>query len=87
MNTVQIADAIGYIAAVIGIFTFLPQVIKCWQTKHTKDISLLTYSLLTIGAGLWTIYGLLLGAIPIILVNAVIGALSLFMVVLKLKYG
>ena len=87
MNTVQIADILGYTAAGIGIIMFLPQTFQCWKTKNTKAISFLTFSLLSVVAVIWTVYGILLRAYPIILVNSFIFVLSLFILVLKRKYG
>ena len=86
MSQQMITDLIGYAAAFIGAGMFLPQAVTLWKTKQTKGISLLTFSLLTLVSLLWTIYGILLKAIPIILVNTIIGVLSLFIVAIKLKY-
>lgn len=80
-------EIIGYAAAFIGTCIFLPQVIKSWTSKRTKDVSLLSFLLIAIGSVLWVIYGLLIQAIPIALVNAVILVLSLIMLYLKRKYG
>lgn len=82
-----IADIIGYIAAGIGAITFLPQVLKAWKSKETKDISFGTYSLLALATFLWVIYGFLLYARPIIFVNTIIFILSIFLLFLKRKYG
>ena len=81
-----ITDLIGYIAVVVGASMFLPQAIKVWRTKETKGISLLSFSLLTLVSLLWAIYGFLLNAMPVILVNTIVGILSLFIVYMKLKY-
>ena len=37
-------ELIGFIAAVCTTFAFLPQVIKVWKTKQTKDLSLRMYT-------------------------------------------
>lgn len=86
MDQKILTDLLGYTAVVVGAGMFLPQAIKLWRTKETKGISLLSFSLLTLVSLLWTIYGLLLGAMPIILVNIIIFILSLFIVFMKLKY-
>lgn len=80
-------NIIGFTAAVIGMVTFLPQVIQCWKTKRTKDISFLSYSMLATSTFLWLIYGLLNNALPIIFANTVILACSLLLLLLKRKYG
>lgn len=87
MDTIALANIIGYIAAIVGTVMFLPQVIRSWKTKHTKDISFISYSLLAASTFLWIIYGVLMNAYPIIFVNAVICILSIFLLILKRKYG
>lgn len=86
MNTKLLAEIIGYIAAAMGAGMFMPQVIKCWKTKQTKDISLLTFTFLAIVSLLWVVYGVLISAIPIQLVNFIILILSSVIIYLKLRY-
>ncbi len=87
MNSVQIANVIGFVAAGIGIVMFMPQAIRVWKTKDTKSISLLTFVLFDIASLLWTIYGLILNAAQIILVNVVLLILNSFIVIMKIKHG
>ena len=87
MSPAQIANIIGFLAAGIGIIMFLPQAISVWRTKDTKSISFVSFLLFDLASLLWTIYGLLLGAAPIILVNSVLLVLNSFIVAMKIKYG
>ena len=68
-------ELIGFIAAVCTTFAFLPQVIKVWKTKQTKDLSLLMYTIMFIGICLWFVYGLRINSLSIILANIVTGVL------------
>ncbi|QQG41100.1 MAG: hypothetical protein HYV37_00980 [Candidatus Levyibacteriota bacterium] len=77
----------GYAAAGIGIVMFIPQVLQCMKTKDTKAISTFTFFLFALASLLWLIYGVLLKAYPVILVNSVLLVLSLFILFLKRKYG
>ena len=77
---------IGLSAGILCMVSFLPQVVKIVRTKQTKDLSLITFSLLSLGVFLWLIYGILIGELPIILSNAVIFVLSLLIVRMKIKY-
>ena len=77
---------IGLIAGAMTTFSFLPQVIKTWKTKSTKDISLHMYIVLTTGVFLWTVYGLLINSLPVILTNVVTFLLTLSILILKIKY-
>ncbi|MDD5593335.1 MAG: SemiSWEET transporter [Candidatus Margulisbacteria bacterium] len=78
---------IGSLAATLTTVAFLPQVIKAHETKHTKDLSLIMYVLLAIGLVLWTVYGLFLASLPIILANTVTLVLCFYLLYLKAKYG
>ena len=68
-------ELIGFIAAVCTTFAFLPQVIKVWKTKQTKDLSLRMYTIMFIGICLWFVYGLGINSLSIILANIVTGVL------------
>ncbi len=68
-------ELIGFIAAVCTTFAFLPQVIKVWKTKQTKDLSLRMYTIMFIGICLWFVYGLRINSLSIILANIVTGIL------------
>jgi MtN3 and saliva related transmembrane protein len=78
---------IGISAAFLTTFAFLPQVIKAHQSKHTKDLSLLMYTVLSLGLILWLIYGILLNSLPIILANSITLLLCLYLLLMKIKYG
>jgi len=78
---------IGGIAATLTTCSFIPQVWRVLQTRHTKDISLGMYALFTGGVALWLVYGILLGAWPIIIANCITLVLAGMVLVLKLRFG
>jgi len=82
-----IITLIGLVAATCTTFSFLPQVIKTIKTKHTKDLSLGMYSVLTIGIFLWFLYGILIKDFPIIIANAIsfIFAATILFQIIKYK--
>ena len=73
MDTVT---GIGFCAAVLTTLGFLPQVIKTWRTRSTKDISLGMFMVLCVGIILWITYGVLRADTPLIIGNSVILALA-----------
>lgn len=79
-------DVVGTAAAIFTTISFIPQVIQVVKTKSTKDISLLMFSLFTLGVTFWLIYGFLTDSLPIILANATVLCLSLTIIGYKLKY-
>ena len=77
---------IGFFAAFCTTIAFLPQAIKVFKSKSTKDISLYMFLIFTIGVLSWLVYGLIINDMPIILANAVTLILSFFILVYKIKY-
>jgi len=60
---------IGSIAAILTTFGFVPQIIKMYRTKSSRDVSLATLYQFSAGVVLWTLYGLHLGDVIIIAAN------------------
>jgi MtN3 and saliva related transmembrane protein len=79
-------DSIGIIAGTLTTIAFLPQVIHVLKTKSTEDISLMMYVVFITGIVFWLIYGILLGAWPVIIANVVTFILALIVLVMKLRY-
>lgn len=78
-------DLIGTIAAVLTTLSFVPQAILVIRTKRTEGISLTMYAMFTTGVAAWLVYGLSLGAMPIILANAVTLALASVILTIKIR--
>ena len=79
-------EILGLLAATLTTASFLPQVYKTWKTKATEGLSLTMYLVFFIGIVLWLIYGIHLNSLPMILANAITAILSLFLVIMKIKY-
>jgi MtN3 and saliva related transmembrane protein len=80
-------DLIGYLAAGLTTLAFVPQARLTWKTRRAEGVSLGMYAIFTSGVALWLVYGLMLGAWPIVAANAVTLALALFILGMKLRYG
>src|SRR3954451_15878723 len=59
-----ITTLIGLLAATCTTGSFLPQVIRAWRTRSTRDVSALMFVLLVTGNALWLLYGALIGDLP-----------------------
>lgn len=79
-------DIIGFLAGAFTTIALLPQAVKAWKTKHTKDVSFGWILTLTIGVFLWLVYGALINSMPIIAANGLTLVLSLIVLALKIKY-
>lgn len=86
MNTIDGITAIGLIAAVLTTISFLPQAIKTIKSRHTKDLSLFMYALLTTGVFLWFVYGVFLLNVPLILANGITFLFTATILVMKMKF-
>lgn len=78
---------IGLAASFFTTISFLPQVIKAWKTKKTRDISLPMFLIMITGSALWIIYGILIKDIIISGVNSLVFILILTIIALKIKHG
>jgi len=80
-------EYIGYLAAFLTTCSFVPQVWKTFRTRDTSGISMGMYSVFACGVALWLAYGVLVGAWPIVVANAITLALATCILVMKLRYG
>ena len=78
---------LGFFAGLLTVSSFLPQVIRSWRTRQTRDLSLGMFTLLTTASSLWIIYGVLTSDWPVILTNAAMVALNGALAVAKVRYS
>jgi MtN3 and saliva related transmembrane protein len=83
----QLADWIGSIAATLTTAAFVPQAWMTWKKRHADGVSLGMYTIFTTGVAFWLIYGLLIGAWPIIIANTLTLSLALFILIMKIRFG
>ncbi len=81
-----LAQFLGLAAGTITSITFLPQVVRIWQTKSVKDISMLMMILLIVGTSCWLTYGILMKDVAIIYTNVMVLIMSLVMFYFKIRY-
>lgn len=77
---------LGYLAGTLTTIAFVPQLVKIWRSKSADDVSLAMFLIFTTGVTLWLLYGLLIGAWPVIVANAMTLVLACAILVLKLRY-
>jgi MtN3 and saliva related transmembrane protein len=87
MTHAELFDFIGYVAASLTTFCFLPQLVHTFKTKSVKDIHVGSLVLFDLGLVFWLIYGIWLHSWPMILANTVTLAFQLALLGLKLRYG
>ncbi|HYC31875.1 MAG TPA: SemiSWEET transporter [Gemmatimonadales bacterium] len=82
----QLTPYVGYVAGGLTVLSLLPQVLRAWRTKQTKDLSVRTFLLLITAGVLWLAYGFLASDWPVIATNAGMVALNGAILAAKLRY-
>jgi MtN3 and saliva related transmembrane protein len=80
------SELVGYLAAVLTTASFVPQ---AWLTFRTRDVSGISFGMYTVfacGVALWLVYGLLVGAWPIVVANAITLALAIAILAMKVRF-
>lgn len=82
----NLVTALGLLAGSLTTISFLPQVIKTWRTRSTKDISLEMFAIFCSGVLIWIVYGILVKDLPVIFTNVATLTLASPILWFKLKY-
>jgi len=77
---------IGYLAGILTVVSFLPQLVRTWRTKHARDLSSGMVLLLTASGVCWTLYGVLTADRPVVVTNLGVVILTGALFVAKVKY-
>jgi MtN3 and saliva related transmembrane protein len=78
---------LGYLAGTLTVVSFLPQVIRTWQSRRTGDLSLGMFTILITASSLWIVYGAVVGDMPVVITNIGMVALNGAIAVAKVRYG
>jgi MtN3 and saliva related transmembrane protein len=79
-------NLIGSVAAICTTISFVPQLIRIYRLKSADEISLVMFLVFSLGVFLWLLYGIFIRSFPVILANSFTLALSLAILVLKVRY-
>ncbi|MBS3126115.1 hypothetical protein J4453_01590 [Candidatus Woesearchaeota archaeon] len=79
-------EIIGWIAVALTASQFYPQLIRAFRTKKVRDISLLSFVMVTISATCWLIYGYYKADMAIITANVLVLIAAIIILVLKIRY-
>ncbi|MCT4074673.1 hypothetical protein CMU30_06855 [Elizabethkingia anophelis] len=82
----NLENIIGIIGAILSSITFLPQVIKIWETKSADDLSTSTLILLFSNAVMWLIYAIIKDALPLAITNIVVLLMLTLIIIFKIKF-
>ena len=83
MNPVKI---VGFIAGALTTIAFIPQVVKTYQSKSAKGLSLGMFGIYWLGTICWLSYGILIQDFPVITANTVSVVLASTLLFFKFRY-
>ena len=81
----DITEIVGTLAGIFTTIAIIPQIYKALKTQEVKSISPVFLSILLLGVGLWTVYGIIKTDWPIILTNGVSFVLNGLMLAIYLR--
>jgi MtN3 and saliva related transmembrane protein len=84
---VDLTTILGLAAGLLTTVSLVPQVTKIWKTRSAKDVSRKMFITFCLGVGLWLVYGVAKGDVPMMIWNAVSLVLSLSILGMKLRFG
>lgn len=82
----ELTPIVGYVAGITTVVSYVPQVVRTWRTKETKDLSLGMFALLVTADILWITFGAMSTQMPVILTNVALLILAISLLVAKLKF-
>ena len=80
-------ESLGFVAGALVTCSIIPQLIRVFQLRSAREISMLFTTLLLLGVITWLAYGVSLRLTPVILWNSVGAILVAILLYAKLKYG
>jgi len=86
MSGQVLINAVGVLAALCSMASFVPQAVKIIRERDASSVSLGMYIVTVIGFALWSTYGFLLHSWPLIVSNLISFALSGLILFLKIRY-
>lgn len=83
----MLVTVVGGLASILTISAFLPQVIRSWTTKSTRDLSYGTLTLLVAQSIGWLSYGILLRDPALVVTNGATCIFAVLILVAKFRFG
>ena len=79
-------NELGYVAGMVTVASFLPQVVRAWRTRQTRDLSLASLALLITAGSMWILYGALSRDWPVVATNSGMVGLLVLLAAAKVRY-
>ncbi len=79
-------ELVGYLGGFLIAVALAPQLIKTWQTKSAKDLSLLWTTISLVGLILYCAYAALHRVLPLLTFATIESLMIIVLILLKVKY-
>ena len=83
----MITETFGYIGAFFLVITLIPQIRKTYHDKKMEDFSYGFFTIQVLTCISFLIYGILLGATPLIVANSIVLTQTFILINFKIKYS
>ena len=83
----KLAAIAGTLGGLLSVGAFLPQAWRIVQRRSAADVSLAMYLTIIVACALWIFYAYVHESTELLVTNAVIALIAIFIAVLKLRYG
>jgi MtN3 and saliva related transmembrane protein len=81
------ATVIGLVAGTLTTLAWLPQVLRAFRTRSTKDFAWEWFAMFGTGVGIWLVYGFIAAAPAVIATNALTLLLVVALAALKARHS
>lgn len=82
----EFIEVMGLLGALLSSITFIPQVVRTWQIKSARGLSMGMLLIVFSSTIVWLVYGFALDLLPVIIANGIISILSLVLIYFKIKF-
>jgi len=76
----------GWLASFLCTLILVPQIIKTLKTRHTDDVSMYMLIISVAGNAFWAAHASITGNIPLIVGASLISAMSIMLIIFKIKF-
>jgi MtN3 and saliva related transmembrane protein len=77
---------LGFMAGALTVGSFIPQVVRTFRTRHTRDLSFGMFALLVTSGVLWLLYGLVRHDWPVVATNVGMVTLTGILLAAKVRF-
>jgi len=82
----RLTNLIGYLGSFLTCVTFVPQVIKSWETKSVGDLSTWMLAIVISSTLVWLWYGIRIKSGPVMVANTIVFLLGCVLMYFKFTF-